>query len=267
MGEENEPPVRSGMLLRRGAVRKARQRWTNNVMMSEFREELERLETEILIRYAVREEEQAEAVAVVDRYRSHPAASRLLHTYYLALPEAREEMATDIRLVAEKQGTCLFAVKTTNHEYLYLGSEMEALYLGELKEGLEDEQVLRFFGWRDPQTFAEEVADCFEELPPVPVLKGGGETGHCVACGVAEGEMHVLGCPVEQCPWCGSQLSRCNCRFDQLDVDRIDTEEQVDRFAALLEQKGRIAFASRQNPSYPTAGNDPAPGKLKDRPK
>jgi hypothetical protein len=54
-------------------------------------------------------------------------------------------------------------------------------------------------------------------------------------------------------------LSHCNCRFDQLGVCTIEDDQQLDRFELLLERQGRIPFKSGQNPSYPTAGNDPPP--------
>src|SRR5210317_1362428 len=68
------------------------------------------------------------------------------------------------------------------------------------------------------------------EAPASPVV--------CVACGVGLGDVHILGCPVEQCPWCEAQLNRCNCRFDQLGISAIEEEEQLERFEQLLERTG-----------------------------
>jgi hypothetical protein len=34
----------------------------------------------------------------------------------------------------------------------------------------------------------------------------------CPACGAKAGDYHVLGCDVEQCPYCGGQLISCDCR-------------------------------------------------------
>ena len=121
-------------------------------------------------------------------------------------------------------------------------------------------RVLEFFGYKDQADFAGQMKP-FEQLEEVAVEAEVKDT--CVACGVSENELHIFGCPVEQCPWCDGQLSRCNCRFDQLDVDEIEEQEQLDRFETILDVKGRVPFTCEQNPSYPTAGNDPAPGELK----
>lgn len=36
----------------------------------------------------------------------------------------------------------------------------------------------------------------------------------CADCGVIEGELHVPGCDIEQCPACGDQAITCGCRSD-----------------------------------------------------
>jgi hypothetical protein len=56
---------------------------------------------------------------------------------------------------------------------------------------------------------------------------------------------------VEVCPWCQGQLSKCNCRFEQLEVDAIDQEEELEDFVDLLTEKGRIPFERQQVPFYP----------------
>lgn len=42
----------------------------------------------------------------------------------------------------------------------------------------------------------------------------GGEGRPCVDCVVIPGELHVPGCPIEQCPVCEWQLITCPCGFD-----------------------------------------------------
>ena len=38
--------------------------------------------------------------------------------------------------------------------------------------------------------------------------------------------------------------------------EEIESDEDLERFEALLQQKGRISFAEGQGPFYPVAGND-----------
>ena len=218
---------------------------------------IDQLDTELLVRYAVREEEYAEALAVIDRYGHHPAAVNVFRNYYAELPEGREEMACDLRVVAEKQGVFIFALKTTGHHYLYLGSDEEVQYIGDYRHGISDEDILLFFGFEDAASFSKKTENSFDQLEP---LAQQSSAESCVVCGVATGEVHILGCPVEQCPWCEGQLNRCNCRFDQLGVEEMADEEMLERFEEILNLKGRIVFKPEQSPSYPTAGNDPGPG-------
>ena len=73
----------------------------------------------------------------------------------------------------------------------------------------------------------------------------------CPICYVSAGELHVLGCPVEVCPWCGGQLTKCHCRFSQLDMEQISAAAHVERLREKLEEKGRIAYSADQRPGYP----------------
>ncbi len=214
----------------------------------------------VLIKYAVSEADYEEAVRLANGYAEDPVASRVLYHYYGDLPEAREEMATGLAVVAEKQGVLLYGLKTTGHQYLYLGSADNSIFIGRYEDGIGDEEILAWFGYRSRKECREALPDLTDEIM-ARYRKG---ATRCVACGVREAEEHVLGCPVEQCPWCGGQLSRCNCRFDQLGVDEIGDEELVEQFAELLAEKGRIPFRAGQGPSYPVAGDDPGPAGKKD---
>lgn len=217
---------------------------------------INQLDMELLIRYAVREEEYAEALAVIDRYSHHSVAVNVFRNYYAELPEGREEMACDLRVVAEKQGDFIFALKTTDHYYLYFGSDEEVHYIGDYQQGINDEDILLYFGFEDVASFFKKTEGSFDQLEQLAQQTS---AASCVVCGVATGEMHILGCPVEQCPWCEGQLNRCNCRFDQLGVEEMAGEELLERFEEILNLKGRIVFKPEQSPSYPTAGNDPGP--------
>ena len=228
-------------------------------MMNDLQKELESLELPLLIEYGVSAEEKTGALAVYERYKNSAAAVSLLRCYYAHLPEAREEMAVDLKVVAARQGSVLTVLRSTHHDYLYLHTNNQALFLGEFKDGIEDEVILRHFEFESAEDFRKKAGSRPENLPSLPTAGPAEANAVCVACGVEEGEYHMLGCPVEPCPWCQAQLSRCNCRFDQMGVNSIEDDEQLDHFQELLEQKGRIAFAAGQNPAYPVAGDDPSP--------
>ena len=241
-----------------GRVRRGRGPGQAAGSMTGLKSELEAISTEELVGYVVSEEEREAALAVLRKYAQHPATLQLLRHYYLTLPEAREEMAIEVRILAQKQGHYLFALQTSDHEYLYISSEEETLFIGELENGLQDKSILNFFGFKSADAFTAAVAQQAGDAPTSQDSKKPGRgTDSCVACGVGEGEFHLLGCPVEQCPWCDAQLSRCNCRFDQLGVEQIEDEGMLDYFEELLEKKGRVVFKRSQNPSYPTAGDQP----------
>jgi hypothetical protein len=38
------------------------------------------------------------------------------------------------------------------------------------------------------------------------------DSDECPECGAPTGELHELGCDVEQCPYCGGQFISCDCR-------------------------------------------------------
>ena len=221
--------------------------------------ELGNLDVTLLIEYGVHEADRDKALAVYARFKNNPTAVKLLHCYYAQLPEAREEMAVDLKVAAEKQGSMLAVLQTPQHVYLYLIADDQVVYLEEFGEGGIDFSILNHFDFSSVDDFQKKTGKDLGKLPSL-VSDVSEETAVCVACGVKDEEYHILGCPVEQCPWCEAQLSRCNCRFDRLGVSSIEDEEQLDRFEELLDAKGRIPFKAEQNPSYPTAGDDdPAP--------
>lgn len=205
-------------------------------------------EIELFVKYAVPEDEFQTAAALVERYNLDKRILRLCREFYSTLPEAREEPITKISRLLDRKGVYLFVVTTTSYSYLYLVSDEHVLWVGEYQREVNTE-LLSFFGFESQQDFQKiclPVAD-LEEYDDKTLESQ--ET--CPACGVDEDEFHFLGCVVEECPWCGGQLSKCNCRFEQLDIDEITTEEQLEDFKDKLEAKGRVPYRKKQAPSYP----------------
>lgn len=226
-------------------------------MMTGLKEELDNLDVTLLIEYGVSDADKAKAMAVYERFKKNPVAVKLLHCYYADLPEAREEVAVDLKVVAEKPGCSLMVLQTPEHAYVYLVTDEQVVYLNNFEAGIPDDAILNHFDFSGIDDFRTKIGTDPNSLPSLGGVQSA-ETEICVACGVKSGEIHMLGCPVEQCPWCEGQLNHCNCRFDQLGVSSIDDEDQLDRFEDLLEAKGRIPFKKEHNPSYPTAGDEPA---------
>ncbi len=209
-------------------------------------------EIQLLIKYAVSKEESQQAVALVEKYKGNGVALSLLKEFYSFLPEAREEAVSRVVQIDMRQGIFLLGVDTGTHEYIFFATEEDAGSLGEYLEEAGDEETFRFFGYSDKQEFLklhptmEEFKD-FEAILPL-------NKTFCPVCSAAVGEHHHLGCPVEICPWCLGQLSKCNCRFDQLEKEVMNDDEDLERLELLLQEKGRIPFEAGQGPSYPMAG-------------
>jgi hypothetical protein len=210
-------------------------------------------EIKLLIQYAVGPEEREMANIVVQKYRNNWVALQVLWDFYSSLPEAREEPLSCIVQIDMRQDVFLLGVRAGVHEYVYFATEEGAGCLGEYQEGIEDQEILSFFGYIGKQSFLQlhPSMDEFEDFNVIRNTK----KASCPICLVTEGEYHHLGCPVEVCPWCLGQLSRCNCRFDQMQKEEITDDEDLARFEALLQEKGRICFVPGQGPSYPSAGN------------
>jgi hypothetical protein len=205
-------------------------------------------EVKEFMKYAVADDLIESAAAVVNRYRNSPRILNLLREYYIALPDAREEPVLRIAQLMQHQGVSLFVVTTPSVSYLYVSSASQVVWLGEYKDEL-DPEILDYFGFNSQEEFLKIC------LPAAHLEEYGvnhaAEPAVCPACGVKEGELHLLGCSVEICPWCEGQLCKCNCRFEQLELDAIDREEQLEEFEDLLAAKGRIPFKLQHAPYYP----------------
>ncbi len=211
-------------------------------------------EIELLIRYAVSAEDYDTAKVLLEKYRANRVALQVLREYYSSLPEAREEALARIVHIHMRQGIFLLGVSTGTHDYIFFAGEEEAECLGEYLEDDGDPEIIAYFGYADKKSFLQRhpVMAAFKDFSETWKIN----TTLCPVCSVAIGEYHHLGCSVEVCPWCQGQLSRCNCRFDQMQQEEIESDEDLKRFEGLLQQKGRIAFQEGQGPFYPVAGND-----------
>ncbi len=219
-------------------------------------------EIELLITYGVEEDERRKGIDFLMKVRGNRVALTLLKDFYSTLPGEEEEPVVRLALLDSRQGVFLLGVTTLRHEYLYFAAEEKAGFLGLYEKGLVDREVLTFFGLANNEEFQKR-------FPALKKLEDFGtvEAKECVVCPVcfvAEGENHHLGCAVEICPWCDAQLNRCNCRFDKLEVEEIQTEKELAEFERLLEEKGRICFEKRQAPAYPLDRKSPnGDGKTK----
>lgn len=215
----------------------------------EKNEELVR-ELELFIRYGVMESEHQNALSLLHRYHDDALALQLMRAFYTSLPEPHEEAVRRIAFIEKKDDVFLLGLSTARHGYLYLATDQKALLVGEYGKELLEPEALVLFGYPDFGGFFKKYPDIVlcSEYKPLPAAG----LEFCPVCSAATGEYHLLGCPVEVCPWCEGQFSRCNCRFEQLGIEVLGDEEELEELERLLEEKGRIPYAAWQCPSYPS---------------
>ena len=217
-------------------------------------EDFEKTRSRILLAmdYAVAEEHRAAAEDVLDEYGEDLIGLTLLQEFYSRLPEAREDWVREIRVVNRLQGVFLLAAITPKHAYLYLVSSEGVDFQGSVADGFLADELLDFFEYESADAFRAvcSAVDHWQVYEPLQ-----GDEDICPACHAQTGEYHELGCPVEVCPWCGGQLIHCDCRYEQLGLDALVTEDELAQFEAILEERGRIAYSREQRPSF--AGDGP----------
>lgn len=203
--------------------------------------------------YAVPEESRAAAEDLLEIYREDRIALTLLQEFYSYLPEAREDWVREIRVLNRHHGIFLLAAYTSQDRYLYLVSSEGLEFQGSMTDGYLADELLDFFGYDNAEAFAAvcSAPDSLVVYEPLQM-----DEDICPACHAVSGEYHELGCPVELCPWCGGQLIHCDCRYEQLGLDAISTEEELLRFEAILEERGRIPYSPEQRPSFADDGSN-----------
>jgi hypothetical protein len=205
------------------------------------------------MQYGVPEDRKDEAFDLLDHYGADLIALNIFQSFYSFLPEAQDDVITALRLLARRQGGFLIMAQTLADNYLYLATHGQADLIGRAEEGLADSEILEFFGFEDNDDFLNKIQDPDSLQVYDPAYQ---DKDICTVCFVADGEFHTLGCPVEICPWCGGQLTYCNCRFEQLGIDELEDDAQLELLLERLEEAGRVPFSSEQRPGYPTMDDD-----------
>jgi hypothetical protein len=196
---------------------------------------------QFLMKYAVPEDQVEAAETLLKKYEADIIALNLLHSFYINLPEGKDDSVKKIRLMTRRQGVFLLCVSTGNGlHYLYLNKEA-AHIVGTLAEGIVDRELLDFFGYADNREVLAltQKPEMLQKYQPYAI-----DSKICPSCQVAVGEFHTLGW------WCNGQLTYCNCRFTKLDIDTLEKAAQIEKLLELLEEVGRIAFKKEHSPGY-----------------
>ncbi|MBM9513664.1 hypothetical protein [Desulfogranum marinum] len=219
-------------------------------MQDELKEMRENIKE--VMEYAVPDGFFDKAEDLLDVYRDDRIGLNVLLEFYRTLPGAKEALIKDIVLFARQHGVFLLGAMTGLREgYLYLVSSEGIEFQGTVGDGFLARELLDFFQYESEEEFKRICAEHkrFVSYDPLQI-----DEDICPACHACTGEEHELGCPVEICPWCGGQLVYCSCRFEQLGLDAISTEQDLLQLEALLEERGRIPYSPEQRPNYADEG-------------
>lgn len=205
-------------------------------------------ETMMLADYNCPAEHREEMKNIVTEFADDRIATNVLHNFYSFLPEAHEDGIRQLHEVAKKNGVFLICAASLIDSYLYLATMEKAELIGTLGEGIDAGEILEFFSFPDNDSFKKRYPAATEIKLYTPVLM---DENLCPVCGSGNGEFHTPGCPVEICPWCGGQLTSCNCRFERSGQESLKAEKHLDNFLDLLEKKGRVPYdAAEHRPGY-----------------
>jgi hypothetical protein len=204
-------------------------------------------EIRVLMDYALPADEQEEAYELLEQYQADLFALNIFKNFYSYLPEGMDDGIIKLRLLERKHGLCLFCVETLADCYWYLASGTDTSFLGNLDEGIWEDKILQFFNYQDGAEFKEKNKD----VTQIPEYDPADNKDTCQVCAVVSGEKHILGCPMEICPWCNGQLTSCDCRFSELDQEELN-ESNLEELEEKLKDKGRVPFdPAHQKIAYP----------------
>lgn len=203
----------------------------------------------LFMEYAVPEEERDQALSLLEKFSDDRIALNLLHSFYSFLPEGLDDSVSKLILIDRKSGVFLLCAITGIDNYLYLVSQQKAEFLGRRDEGIWDEEVLEFFGYKDREASIKKLESLSQFATYTPAHA---DESLCPLCSAADGEFHALGCPAEICPWCSGRLTHCNCRFTMAGKKKLNNETDISSFQEQLDNKGRVPFdAKSQRLTYP----------------
>ena len=205
---------------------------------------------ELFINYTVNEKNRVAALEFARKFVKDRVGRALLTEFYTNFPDVSDESICRIAQVAKQSGVLLFVLSTETHHYLAAYADDSVSFLGEYLLDDIDDETLHFFGYSSMKDFQKKSRPVTELIE----YTGQERLDVCPVCGVNEGEVHFLGCPIEICPWCDGQLRTCNCRFEHLKEDELTEEKQLEELQNLLETQGRIPFSLSHAPSYPGSG-------------
>ena len=205
-------------------------------------------EISLLLEYGAPKDELAKLDEVIAKYGADAIVLNVFHNFYSYLPEGLDDGIIKISRVANCHGAFLFCASTLLSNYLYMATRESAALIGPFNDGIQDQDILEFFGWQDDEQFKKAVGDPALLSEHVPVNES---MELCPICGTTDGEIHSFGCPVEVCPWCDGQLTNCECRFAKTGRDNFSRDSHLEELLDLLSKKGRVAFDAKEHrPSF-----------------
>ena len=138
-----------------------------------------------LMKYAVPEGQVDAAETLLEKYDSDIIALNLLYSFYINLPEGKDDSVKALRLLTRQQGVFLLCVSTGNDlHYLYLVNNEKAYIIGTVVEGITDQQLLDFLGYANN----EEVLSLTKKPEMLKVYEPYvSDSNLCPSCQIGEG--------------------------------------------------------------------------------